>query len=237
MSKRLFVSTVSAAALALAVVPGAAFARDRDHDHMSDRWETRHGLNTHRNDAGRDPDHDGVDNLNEFIEHTNPRRADSDGDGIPDGREDADHDGLSNAMEDRTGNDPLDRDTDDDGVLDGNEDAGTITAFAGGVLSIRLSGGQVVSGTVNASTRIECETENQLESTHRANRRGRAASSRHGGDGQSDDTTPESQTEHAAGHDDGACGTAALVAGAMVHEAELSGSGASAVFTKLELVG
>ena len=56
---------------------------------MPDRWEKGHGLSTKRNDAKADPDKDGVTNIREFKLGTDPRKADTDGDGIEDGAEHA----------------------------------------------------------------------------------------------------------------------------------------------------
>src|SRR3954447_21009830 len=75
-----------AIAASLLALPAGALAKrhDRDHDRMADRWEKRHHLNTHANDARRDPDHDGLRNLSEFRRGTDPRDADSDDDGVRD---------------------------------------------------------------------------------------------------------------------------------------------------------
>src|SRR3954447_14812982 len=79
----------SAIALTALAVPTAAQAADRDHDHMRDSWEKHFKLNTHRNDARKDKDRDGLKNLEEFHAGTNPRRKDSDDDGVRDDREGA----------------------------------------------------------------------------------------------------------------------------------------------------
>jgi opacity protein-like surface antigen len=80
---------VTATALAALAVPAAANAADRDHDHMRDSWEKHFKLNTHRNDARKDKDRDGLKNLTEFRAGTNPRKRDTDGDGVRDNREGA----------------------------------------------------------------------------------------------------------------------------------------------------
>jgi hypothetical protein len=82
-------SVAVAALAALAVPAGASAAKpaDRDHDRMPDRWERAHRLSTHRNDARKDADRDGLKNLAEFRAHTDPRDADTDDDGIKDGKE------------------------------------------------------------------------------------------------------------------------------------------------------
>src|SRR5919199_3599665 len=94
--------------LALLAVPAAADAkrRDRDHDGLPDKWEKRHHLSVHKANAKKNPDHDGLNNLREFKNHTDPRDADTDNDGLDDGDE----------VE--VGDNPRDRDTNDDGVED-----------------------------------------------------------------------------------------------------------------------
>jgi hypothetical protein len=97
--------------------PGGAWsaASDRDRDGLPDRWEKLHRLPTHAGSAKGDPDHDRVDNLREYRAHTNPRRPDSDGDGLSDYAEVKRH---------RTN--PRRADTDGDGFSDRAEvDAGT----------------------------------------------------------------------------------------------------------------
>ncbi len=77
--------------LAMLSVPSIAAAKqhDRNHDGIPDRWEKRHRLSTRVNQARRDQDRDRLRNRAEFLAGTNPRNADSDGDGIPDGEENA----------------------------------------------------------------------------------------------------------------------------------------------------
>ncbi len=50
---------------------------DSDGDGIPDGWELFYGLNPSANDAAQDPDGDGVDNLHEYIAHTNPVLAQS----------------------------------------------------------------------------------------------------------------------------------------------------------------
>jgi len=73
-----------AASLMLA---GGAFAKDRNHDRIPDKWEKRHHLSLHHKQGRRDQDHDGLKNRGEFRAHLNPRDADTDDDGIDDGDE------------------------------------------------------------------------------------------------------------------------------------------------------
>lgn len=229
---------------ALLAVPGAAMARsrDRDHDKLPDKWEKKFHLSTHRNNANGDPDHDGLTNLGEFRSGTNPRRADTDRDGINDANDDQDNDGVDNADEMAEHTNPRDADTDNDGVEDGQETIGTVASFtedspgAGtGVLTITLNDGSTESGHVDQNTRIECRAPEQA--------------GRHDRDGGSDNSGPGSDNSGPGSGDQGdnsgpgrdgderaQCSTADLAAGTPVHEAELNGSGASATFEKVELV-
>src|SRR5258707_1475711 len=90
--KRLRVGTVLAAALgalAMLAIPSVAAARDRNHDHIPDRWEKRHHLSLKVNQARRDQDGDGLPNRAEFPAGDTPRNADSTNDGVPAGPENA----------------------------------------------------------------------------------------------------------------------------------------------------
>ncbi len=61
---------------------------DRDGDNLPDLWEYRYTLNLRDGqDANSDPDGDTLTNLQEYQAGTNPRLADSDGDGFTDGME------------------------------------------------------------------------------------------------------------------------------------------------------
>ncbi|WP_455392626.1 NosD domain-containing protein [[Eubacterium] cellulosolvens] len=63
--------------------PGTS--NDNDNDGMDDAWELSHGLDpTEPNDGNDDPDNDGLTNLQEYQNNTNPKAMDTDGDNIPD---------------------------------------------------------------------------------------------------------------------------------------------------------
>ncbi|WP_159105269.1 M4 family metallopeptidase [Shewanella marina] len=83
---------------------------DLDHDGMSDFWEKAHDLDINGNDAGFDPDSDGLTNIEEFNALTNPHLADSDSDGLTDKAE---------LVQYKTS--PIYADTDKDGMSDGWE--------------------------------------------------------------------------------------------------------------------
>ena len=107
---------------------------DSDHDGMPDDWEDLYNLNKNNSaDAGLDADNDGLTNLQEFIQGTNPTLSDTDNDGLTDGDEinnyntnpleaDSDNDGLSDGLEVLNYHtDPLKSDSDDDGLTDEEE--------------------------------------------------------------------------------------------------------------------
>lgn len=50
---------------------------DTDRDDMGDAWEERYGLHVGRDDSAEDPDHDGVINLREYWDGTNPTESDA----------------------------------------------------------------------------------------------------------------------------------------------------------------
>jgi len=76
-------------ALALLAMPSLAAAKDRNHDHIPDRWEKHHGLSLKVNQARHDQDRDHLRNRAEFLAGDDPRDHDSDDDGVMDGNEQA----------------------------------------------------------------------------------------------------------------------------------------------------
>src|SRR3954465_2005002 len=88
MRKLLFLSLALVAVLGIAS-SASAKARDRNHDRLPDRWERAHHLSLKVKQGKRDQDRDGLNNRGEFRAKTNPRDADTDNDGIKDGKEHA----------------------------------------------------------------------------------------------------------------------------------------------------
>ncbi len=89
---RLRILGISVAALVgvlTIALPGTAGARDRNHDKIPDKWERNHHLSLHKRQTRRDQDRDHLKNRQEFKARTNPHKADTDGDGVPDGEENA----------------------------------------------------------------------------------------------------------------------------------------------------
>jgi hypothetical protein len=213
-------------ALALLALPSLAAAKDRNDDRIPDRWEKRHHLSLKVKQTARDQDRDRMRNRAEFL----------------------------------AGSDPRDKDSDDDGVMDGDENAGTIASFDAetGRLTIALFGGDTISGLVTGATRIECG--DGCRGHESGDDEGAAAShsdedsSGPGGPEDGDDPgsgppppPPGDQPEQGddgdsgphsgpgGGEHDASCTTDALVAGAVVEEAELRLRDGVATFTEVEV--
>jgi hypothetical protein len=237
--QRLRLITLALVALVVLAVPAAASARsrDRDRDHMPDRWEKQNGLNTHRNDARRDPDRDGLSNIAEFRHGTDPRNADSDDDGTNDGTEVDEHTNPDNGDDNPATHDQGD---DDQPGAGERKVSGTVDSFdsATGTLVIKVTGtGELVSGTLNDGTRIKCENEGAPAGT--APRHGDGDNSGPGNSGDDGDDNgdngnegPGNQGDHNG--DEQACTTADLTPGAAVDEAELR-SGTAPSWDEVEL--
>ncbi len=185
--------------LVLAVVgslllAGSVSARDVNRDRIPDRWEKRHGLSLKVNQAKRDQDDDGFKNRAEWRAKTDPRDADTDGDGIP----------------------------------DADENAGTVTSYAGGVLTITLFDGGELSGAVDEDTRITCGSADDAA----------AKPSAHDPDDDEDDRGGDRGDRGGHDHrdcDDEECDDTALVAGAAVEEATLKITSTGRVWADVDL--
>ncbi len=116
-----FVATAIVIVLLLSALP--AFAKDKGKEKQRGRCYTKqHQMKIKKWSHKGDFDRDGLKNVDEFRCGTNPRRADTDKDGIIDSLEDPDGDGLVNVAEIASKTNPRRADTDKDGIKDADED-------------------------------------------------------------------------------------------------------------------
>lgn len=103
--------------LLLFAVPAAEAATPK---RLPVKWAKQHKLAV--KSAAKDKDRDGLTNWGEYRAGTNPRKLDTDRDGVLDVLEDRDRDKLVNGDEIAAGTDPRKRDSDADKLVDGRED-------------------------------------------------------------------------------------------------------------------
>lgn len=196
--------------LLVVALPGVAAARDRNHDRIPDRWEKRHHLSLHKNQAKRDQDRDGLKNRQEWKAGDDPRDPDSDNDGTKDGDEGA---GTISSFQDQ--------------VL-------TIDLFNGGSIS-----GLVTEGTEVKCDHGDDQGDEDGEGGHHGETGdGEDHSDQGDDDGQGDGSqhaVAKSGSDHGSGDDNHACSVDNLVHGAVVQEAELELEHGQAVFEEIEL--
>jgi hypothetical protein len=88
MWKRLLLPAFVVVVLLTSVVAvSVSSSGDEDSDGLPNHWENRYGISTSEQSSDDDPDHDRLSNRREYERHTNPRKADTDGDGYDDGLE------------------------------------------------------------------------------------------------------------------------------------------------------
>jgi hypothetical protein len=187
------------------LVAGSASAKDRNHDRIPDRWEKRHHLSLHHNQARRDQDKDGLRNRAEFRAGTNPRDDDSDNDSIEDGDENA------GTILSFTG-----------GVL-------KITVFGQNDPLVGL----VDDSTEIECEHAMATTSDEGPGGSGDDDSGDDGPGHDQGDDHGDDNGNDDQDEDH--FDEQSCGTDQLTTGMKVKEAELSLKNGQAVFRKLEL--
>lgn len=201
-------------ALAMLALPAAASAKDRNHDRIPDRWEKRHKLSLEVNQARRDQDRDKLRNRAEFMAGDNPRNADSDGDGIPDGEENA---GTIQSFDAGTGK-------------------LTIALFGGETIS-----GLVTEGTrIECDNEDSATASDSSDSGEEETGDDRGDDGEEPGDDDLGDSSGPGSPNSGPGKGDEAgagCTTADLTEGATVEEAELELEDGAATFEKVELAG
>jgi len=212
---RRLTATLAAAVglIAILALPGAAAAKDRNHDHIPDGWEKRHHLSTKVNQAQRDQDRDHLRNRAEFEAETNPRDPDSDNDGIPDGEENA---GEIESF------DPT------SGEL-------TIALFGGGTISGLVTEETEIEcdhehSSATASTSSEGDEGDNNESNE-DEQQGEEAGDDNGAEEEAGDDQGEQEDGSSS------CTAADLTPRTMVDEAELKVENGTATFEKVELAG
>jgi hypothetical protein len=129
-----------------------------------------------------------------------------------------------------------------------DQNAGTVQSFTGGVLTIALNSGQMVSGDVTGDTEIECQAAADMSSSMSSHDDGDHGGGGNGGDqsggGNGGDQSGggnggDQGDDQGQGDDNGEnanCSSADLTPGTVVHEASLRLSGAGATWDKVELV-
>ena len=231
---RLLVAVAALVALlALVAVPGAqakssgrhhARSADRNRDRIPDRWERRFHLSLTRDQARRDQDHDGLRNRAEYLARTDPRDADTDGDGRRDGREDAGQvvsfDGTTLVVK----------------SFGGATVTGTLSAAT--ELRCRSAGDLETEAEAGDERGARAASDDGPGDDHGA-RSGRGGQDDPSGDDQSgdgagDDAAADGAGDDASGPD--ACPAGALAAGATVHEARLAVTSTGNEWREVELV-
>ncbi|MGN6557215.1 MAG: hypothetical protein ACTHLH_04285 [Solirubrobacterales bacterium] len=200
-------------ALALLAMPGLAVAKDRNHDHIPDKWEKKHHLSLKVNQARLNQDGDKLNNRAEFLAGDNPRDKDSNDDGVMDG---ADNAGTIMSFDPESGR-------------------LVINLFGGETVSGLVTEGTEIecddhSGATTSSDGVEAGDGNGGEGQVEPG-------DGNGGQGEEEPGDDHGDDNSGPGNEAGNCTTADLTPGAVVQEAELSIANGQATFEKVELSG
>ena len=227
-------------ALALLAMPSLAAAKDRNHDHIPDKWEKKHHLSLKVNQAHKNQDGDKLRNRAEFLAGDNPRNADTNGDGVMDGEDNA---GTIASFDAETGkltinlfggesvsglvNEETEINCEDHG-------GATVSSDGGG------DGEEGESAEDNGGEGEEAEPgdDNGGEEEAGDDNGGQGEEEPGDDDGGEEASGSEEQSGDGSGSgESGNCTTADLTPGAVVQEAELKIAGGQATFDKVELSG
>jgi hypothetical protein len=204
--KKLLILAVALVAGLGVVSSASARSRDRNHDRLPDRWERAHHLSLKVKQGKRDQDRDGLNNRGEFRAKTNPRDADTDNDGIRDGKE---HAGTVKSFK--------------SGVL-------TISLAQGGELVGIVDDRTEIECESEAAAHASSDGRRD-DSASSGNTGPSGSSGRGSGDDHGDDPA-----DHDAGDDDRErCGTDALTAGTRVREADVRVTSTGRRFSEIEV--
>jgi len=220
-------------ALALLAMPGLAAAKDRNHDHLPDKWEKKHHLSLKVNQARKNQDGDSLRNRAEFLAGDNPRDADSNDDGVEDGEDNA---GTITSFDSETGKLVIN--------LFGGE---TISGLVDEGTEIKCEdhSGASASSEGSGSGEAEPGDDNGGEAEPGDDNGGQGeeepGDDNGGEEAGEDNSGPGSENSGPGRGDDGDeagnCTTADLVPGAVVQEAELKVANGQATFEEVELSG
>ena len=236
-------------ALALLAMPGLAAAKDRNHDHLPDRWEKRHHLSLKVNQAHKNQDGDRLRNRAEFLAGDDPRDADSNDDGVDDGEDNA---GTITSFDSESGRLVIDLfggETISGLVTEGTsiecEDHSSASASSEGSGSGEAepgddNGGEVEPGDDNGGQdEVGDDNGGQGEEEAGDDHGGEEAGEDRDGDnsGPGSESSGPGNGEESEDQEDHACTAAELVPGAVVQEAELKVADGQATFEEVELSG
>lgn len=201
--------------VAIFALPAVASAKDRNHDHIPDRWEKSHNLSLKVNQARKDQDRDHLRNLAEFKAGDNPRSDDSDGDGVMDGEENA---GTITSFDAASGKLVI--------ALFGSE---TISGLVTEQTEIKCEGGHGSEEVTASSSSHDGEGEPGDDNG--------GEGEEPGDDNRGDNSGPGSSSSghDGSGGEGGTCTTADLIAGAVVQQAEIELENGTATFHEVEL--
>jgi hypothetical protein len=225
MNAKRGIRTALAAALgviALVALPAGAAAKDRNHDHIPDRWERHHHLSLQLNQSQRDQDGDQLPNRGEFLAGDNPHSADSDNDGVEDGEENA---GTIESFDAASGKLTI--------SLFGGE---TISGMVTEATEIKCEHSATASASDDGESSSSDRGGNEEESGDSHGEGGTEGDSHGEGEEPGDDNGGHGEEPgDDNGGQSGTCTTADLVPGAVVKQAEIEVEQGTASFHEVEL--